>query len=444
MRAVDVIRRKRDGLELPEPAIDAFVTAAACGLWPDYQLAAVLMAIYLRGMSPEETAHLTDAMVRSGKRLDLSDIPGPKVDKHSTGGVGDKTSLLIAPLVAACGGVVPMMSGRGLGHSGGTLDKLEAIPGFRVRLGLDQFREVLREAGCAMIGPTQDIAPADRKLYALRDVTGTVESVPLITASILSKKVAEGIDALILDVKVGDGAFMKDLDAARELAQSLVRVGRLQGLKVEAVLTAMDAPLGRAVGNALEVAECISALRGDGPSDMVDLSVLLSARMLRLAGIVPTDDEGATKVRAALASGAGLEKFRELVRLQGGDPRVADDPGILPAAEKRTPVKAPRPGYVTALLAEAIGVAAVRLGAGRERAEDPVDHAVGVVMHARVGDKVREGQVLAELHHRPGTDLEPALELMAEACRVGDAPPPAAPLVIETVTDAAPPPGACR
>src|SRR5947199_6489376 len=322
MRAVDIIRKKRDGEALSRAEVEAFVAAATSGAWPDYQLSALLMAIVLRGMNDDESSWLTGAMVHSGVRLDLADIPGAKVDKHSTGGVGDKTSLILAPLVAACGVVVPMMSGRGLGHTGGTLDKVESIPGFRVGLGLDEFRATLRNVGCSLIGQTAEIAPADKVLYALRDVTATVESIPLISASIMSKKIAEGIDALVMDVKCGRGAFMKTRDDARRLAESLVANGRANGLRTEALLTAMDAPLGRAVGNALEVQECIDTLKGRGPADLEALSVELAARMVRLGGKAADAAGAEAKVREALTSGRALDVFRRMVERQGGDPRV--------------------------------------------------------------------------------------------------------------------------
>ncbi len=433
MRAVDVIRKKRDGQALDRAEVEAFVAGATSGAWPDYQLAALLMAIVLRGMTDEETSWLTAAMVHSGVRLDLSDIPGPKVDKHSTGGVGDKTSLVLAPLAAACGAVVPMMSGRGLGHSGGTLDKLEAIPGFRVGLGLDEFRAALRKVGCALIGQTREIAPADKVLYALRDVTGTVESIPLITGSILSKKIAEGIDALVLDVKCGRGAFMKERADARRLARTLVAIGRAQGLRTEALLTAMDVPLGRAVGNALEVVECLETLKGRGPADLEMLSVRLAARMLLLGGLVRDHDEAEAKVRDALTSGRGLEKFRQIIEQQGGDPHVVDDHGRLPAAPHCTTVPAERTGVVTDLHAELIGRGAMRLGAGRDRADHAVDPAVGVRIVAHHGDPVRAGDPVLEVHYRDAARLAAALPLFRAAFQVGDAAPPRPALVLETI-----------
>lgn len=436
MRAVDVIRKKRDGHALNREEILAFVHAAAEGSWPEYQLAALLMAIWLRGMTTEETAWLTRAMADSGACLDLSDMPGPVVDKHSTGGVGDKTSLILAPLAAACGVCVPMMSGRGLGHTGGTLDKLESIPGFRVGLSLAEFRGTLRRCGMAMIGQTADVAPADKKLYALRDVTGTVESIPLITASILSKKVAEGAKGLVMDVKVGRGAFMKDEPSARMLARSIVDNGNANGLKTEALLTEMNAPLGRTIGNALEVIECIDTLQGRGPKDLESLSVELAARMVRLAGLAATDDAARAKVRSALSSGAGLEKFRESIAAQSGDPKVVDDPNRLPTAPHRIALKCDRDGYVVDLDAEKVGIASMLLGAGRERAEDRVDHAVGIVLHRQRGDQVDAREPLATLHCAADGDdirLGRASVLLKQAYIIGDAPPPVLPLIIDSI-----------
>ncbi len=434
MRAVDAIRAKRDGGELTPEQIDSFVAGATTGAgWADYQLSALLMAVVLRGMTPAETAHLTRAMTNSGRRYDLSDIPGPKADKHSTGGVGDKTSLVLGPLAAACGVVVPMMSGRGLGHTGGTLDKLESIPGFRVNLDEAEFRAALTRVGLGMIGQTADIAPADKKLYALRDVTGTVESVPLITASILSKKIAEGISGLVMDVKAGRGAFMKTRADATVLAESLVRVGTANGLKVRAVLTPMDAPLGRYVGNSLEVIESIETLKGNGPADLTELSVLLAARMVELAGLAADAADAERKVRAALATGAGLEVFRKCVEQQGGDPRVIDDYQRLPTAPRTTLLAAPRGGYVTELDAEKIGVSSMLLGAGRRRAEDGVDHAVGVVLRAAVGESVRPGDPVFEVHYRDTADLAAAIPLLTAALTVADAPPPSAPAALAEI-----------
>jgi pyrimidine-nucleoside phosphorylase len=419
MRAVDILRKKRDGQALSAAEIEAFVNGVTRDEWPDYQASALLMATFLRGMTADETAVLTRAMVNSGVKLDLSDIPGPKVDKHSTGGVGDKTSLVLAPLAAACGVVVPMMSGRGLGHSGGTLDKLESIPGFRVGLSLDQFRAALRQVGCALIGQTEEIAPADKRLYALRDVTATVESIPLITASIMSKKIAEGIDGLVLDVKCGQGAFMKKREDARALAHAFI--------------TAMQAPLGRTVGNALEVAECIATLKGQGPSDLTYLSVILAARMLVLAHLVGNMEEAQVLVRAALTSGRGLQKFGEIIAQQGGDPRVLDDPTLLPAAPHRSTVRAERSGHVATINAELVGRASMLLGAGRDRVEDAIDHAVGVVVKAAVGHQVKVGDPLVEVHYRDTARLEAAAALLREAWRITDSPPGLQGLLLDTV-----------
>jgi pyrimidine-nucleoside phosphorylase len=433
MRAVDIILSKRDGRPLTRQEIGFFVDGVTAGTLPDYQASALLMAILLRGMTAEETALLTDAMVHSGVRVDLRDIPGVKVDKHSTGGVGDKTSLILAPLAAACGVPVPMMSGRGLGHTGGTLDKLEAIPGFRVNLSLEEMKAALSTIGCAMIGQTAQIAPADRKLYALRDVTGTVESIPLISASIMSKKIAEGIDALVLDVKTGSGAFMKTEADSRRLAESLVAIGNASGVQTEAIITAMESPLGRAVGNAVEVIECLEVLKGGGPQDLIDVSVELTARMLVL-GRVADDLPAATQtVRRAIASGAGLERFRQIIELQGGDPRVVDDYQRLPHVADRHIVTAGRDGFVTALNAELVGRASVALGAGRDRVEDPVDPAVGIMVIAKPGEAVRAGAPVLELHFRDRARLEAAMRLANQAIAIGDGPPAPARLIVGEV-----------
>ncbi len=433
MRAVDIIRTKRDGAALDRADIEDFVTGATDGSWPDYQISALLMAIVLRGMSDEETAWLTEAMARSGARFDLQGLPGRKVDKHSTGGVGDKTSLVLAPLAAACGVIVPMMSGRGLGHTGGTLDKLEAIAGFRVDCSAREIVDALADVGCVIVGQTTDIAPADRRLYRLRDVTATIESIPLITASIMSKKLAEGIDALVLDVKVGCGAFMKTVGEAEQLAQSMVRAGQLAGVRTEAVLTRMDAPLGRAVGNAVEVIESIDTLSGQGPRDLTELSVILAARMVLLAGRAASMDEAERQVREALASGAGLDRFRRMIARQGGDPSVVDDPSRLALAPGRDYARAPRAGYLTGLDAMGIGRAAAALGAGRATAEDRVDHGVGIRVLASLGSLVRTGEPVLELIHRDGKGLQDAASLAVQAIELGGAPPVPQPLVVGTV-----------
>jgi pyrimidine-nucleoside phosphorylase len=433
MRAVDLILKKRDGGSLVREEIAFFVAGVTDGTLPDYQASALLMAIVLRGMTAQETAWLTDAMVDSGVRVDLSDIAGVKVDKHSTGGVGDKTSLVVAPLAAACGVPVPMMSGRGLGHTGGTLDKLEAIPGFRVNLSLAEMKTALAQVGCAMIGQTAEIAPADKKLYALRDVTGTVESIPLISASIMSKKIAEGIAALVLDVKTGSGAFMKTAADSRRLAESLVSIGNASGVKTEAVITSMDAPLGSAVGNALEVIECLDVLKGNGPADLVDVSVELTARMLVLGGVAADLADADRRVRAAIASGAGLERFRQIIEHQGGDPRVVDDYARMPAAPERHVVAATASGFLTRVDAELVGRASVALGAGRDRVDDAIDPAVGILVRAKPGAVVRAGDAIFELHYRDRARLDRALALTARAVQIGETCPAATPLIVAEV-----------
>ena len=433
MRAVDIVVKKRDGGVLHREEIAFFVDGVTQGTIPDYQTSALLMAIVLRGMSAEETAALTDAMVRSGIRLDLRDVPGIKVDKHSTGGVGDKTSLIVTPLVAACGLIVPMMSGRALGHTGGTLDKLEAIPGFSVVLSLGEVRTALKSIGCAMFGQTSEIAPADRKLYALRDVTGTVESIALISASIMSKKLAEGIDGLVLDVKVGSGAFMKNEADGRRLAESLVAIGHSAGLRAEAVLTPMDAPLGCAVGNALEVVECIEVLKGGGPADLVNVSLELAARMLVTGAATSDRAEADRQVREALGSGRALERFRRMVEFQGGDPRIVDDVTMLPSAPHCHIVTAPRAGYVTRLDAELIGRASTVLGAGRDRTDDTIDPAAGITVFAAPGTHLSAGDPVLGLHYRSQARLDSALPLATQAMGLGDVAPPNRPAILGQV-----------
>ncbi len=427
MTAVNVIRRKRDGHPLSPDEIRAFVEGVTDGSWPDYQVAALLMAIVWRGMSLEEAATLTEAMVDSGVRVDLAAFGGTPVDKHSTGGVGDKVSLVVAPLAAACGALVPMMSGRGLGHTGGTLDKLDAIPGFRTRLSLEEMHAALGRTGCALIAATSQIAPADRRLYALRDVTGTVESIPLICASILSKKIAEGIGALVLDVKVGRGAFMKTDADARTLASWLVGTAERAGVRTEAVLTSMDAPLGRAVGNANEVVEAIETLKGRGPADLEGLSIDLTARMLVLAGVGRDLDEAVVTVRRALASGAGLEKFAAIIEEQGGDPGVLDDYRRLPTARSVEAWRAPRAGVVARLDAGLIGRAAVALGAGRERVDAEVDHAAGIEVAAPVGQAVNAGDPIVWMSCDNSRRMAAARAWIAEAVSVADEAPAARP-----------------
>ncbi|MGE0042099.1 MAG: thymidine phosphorylase [Vicinamibacterales bacterium] len=433
MRTVDIIRRKRDGHALSREAIDTFVRGVADGSWPDYASAALLMAIVIRGMDPDETRWLTEAMVASGERVDLSDLPAPTVGKHSTGGVGDKVSIVLAPVVAACGVIVPKMSGRGLGHTGGTLDKLEAIPGFRVALGLDEFRALLARVGCAMISQTATIAPADKTLYALRDVTATVESVPLISASIMSKKLAEGSQSLVLDVKCGAGAFMKTPDQARVLARSLVAIGASAGVRTEACITRMDRPLGRAVGNALEIVECLETLKGRGPADLTGLVVHLASRMLELGGRATSGAEGERLAREAIASGAALDRFRRMVDGQGGDPRVVDDYARLPTAAGRHVLTAPASGVIAHIDAEAIGRASMHLGAGRERVGDRIDPAAGILLRLEPGDEVRAGDAVFELHFTDAARLPEAAEIAKSALSISPLAPASRPLVIEWV-----------
>jgi pyrimidine-nucleoside phosphorylase len=434
LRAVDVVQKKRDGGELTREELEFFVRGYARGEIPDYQAAAFAMAVFFRGMTPPEIVALTESMMHTGEVLDLSDLPGPKVDKHSTGGVGDKTSLVLGPLAAACGVYVPMISGRGLGHTGGTLDKLESIPGFKVRLSLDEFRRVLRECGIGLIGQTREIAPADRMLYALRDVTATVSSLPLISASIMSKKMAEGIDALVLDVKCGDGAFLPGIDQAKALATTMVGIGRGMGKKVVALITAMDQPLGRTVGNALEVTECVETLKGRGPADLESLSIELAAWMVHLAGVAASLDSARAKVRAALASGAGLERLRRVIELQGGDPRVCDDPSLLPQAAETVVVRSERDGRVARLAARAIGDASMLLGAGRETVQSAIDPAVGFVFHKKVGDPVAVNEPIVTAHVGKTSRRDEALARLREAIVVAAEAPARGALVLDILT----------
>lgn len=429
LRPQDIIRHKRDGAELTDAEISFFVAGVGDGSFADYQATALLMAIFLRGMNERERLTLTSEMLGSGAALDFSDIPRPKVDKHSTGGVGDKTSLIIAPLAAACGLCVPMISGRGLGHTGGTLDKLEAIPGYRVHLAQDEFRSILAQVGFAMTGQTGEIAPVDRKLYALRDVTGTIESVPLISASIMSKKLAEGLDGLVLDVKCGAGAFMKTDAAAKELAESLVGIGRGYGVRTVALITDMNQPLGRAIGNRLEVIESIETLKGRGAEDLTALSVELTAQMLVAGGIYEDAHTARGRVQSALADLSGLSCFRESIVAQGGDPRVVDDYAIMPEAAHIEEFKAKRNGYVARLDAEAIGIASMMLGAGRVQTQDVIDPAVGILLDKKIGDVVREGERLAEVNYNGDGGLTEARRLLAEAFQITDTPPAPLPLI---------------
>ena len=422
-RLVDLIRRKRDGGELSAEEIHYIVSRYTEGAIPDYQVAALLMAIVLKQMTRAELAALTEAMLHSGSVLDFSDLPGRKVDKHSTGGVGDKTSLILAPIVAAAGLYVPMISGRGLGHTGGTLDKLESIPGFSVNLSLEDFRHVLATCGCGLIGQTAEIAPADKKLYALRDVTGTVESPYLICASIMSKKLAEGIDALVLDVKTGSGAFMKKIEDSIFLAELMVETGRRMGKKMVALITDMDQPLGNAVGNATEIAECIDVLHGGGPDDVRDVSYELAAWMFYLGERTKTVDEGRALAAEMVRTGVAAEKFRQIIELQGGDPKVMDDTGRLPKAKNSLEVKTPADGYITSMMCEQIGTASVVLGGGREKKEDNVDPSVGLMVRKKVGDAVSTGEPVFTVYYNSDARMPEALKLLESSFTIASAPP---------------------
>jgi pyrimidine-nucleoside phosphorylase len=433
MRAVDIIRKKRDAGELTLEEIQYLVKGATADSIPDYQLAAFLMAVVWRGMTRRELAALTESMLHSGEVLDLSAIPGMKVDKHSTGGVGDKTSLVIAPVVAAGGLSVPMISGRGLGHTGGTLDKLEAIPGFNVNLSLADFRRVLKECGCALIGQTPEIAPADKKLYALRDVTATVESPYLICASIMSKKLAEGIDALVLDVKTGDGAFMKRETDAIYLAELMVETGKRMGKRVVALITDMEQPLGRKVGNALETEECLEVLAGGGPDDLRELCLELSAWMFVLGGKSANIGAGRALAAELIANGRARDKFREIIRLQGGDEKVVDDFSRLPHAKNKAVAVTQKEGYVTSIKCEQIGVAGMLLGGGRERKEDSIDPAVGIVLEKKVGDRVAAGSVLCTIHYNSDARFHEALAMLGDSFVIEASPPHKRPLVRKVI-----------
>lgn len=423
MRIVDLIRRKRDGQELTREEISALVAGYTKGDIPDYQISSLLMAIVLKQMTRAELAALTEAMLHSGEVLDFSDLPARKVDKHSTGGVGDKTSLILAPIVASAGVFVPMISGRGLGHTGGTLDKLESIPGFNVNLSLPEFRRVLNESKCGLIGQTKEIAPADKKLYALRDVTGTVESPYLICASIMSKKLAEGIDGLVLDVKTGSGAFMKKKEDAVFLAELMVETGKRMNKRMVALITDMDQPLGKMVGNSMEIAECIEILHGGGAEDLRELSLQLSAWMLHIGERSKTVAEGYKLAAEEISSGRAATKFKEIIRLQGGDERVIEDATRLPQAKHKRDFTAAQDGFISSMDCERIGTACVVLGGGREKKEDSVDPAVGLVLHKKVGDEVAAGEPLCTVHYNSDQRLDEALSML----RVGYHVAPVAP-----------------
>ena len=430
IRPAELIEQKRNGGEHDPAALAELILAYARDEVPDYQMAAWCMAVYFRGLSTAETHALTDAMIRSGETIDLGAALGRKVvDKHSTGGVGDKTSIAVGPIVAACGVPLGKMSGRGLGHTGGTLDKLESIPGYQVELTTDELVSQLRDVGMAIVGQTADLVPADKKLYALRDVTATVDIVPLIASSIMSKKLAAGADAIVLDVKVGDGAFMKTLDAARVLARQMREIGTTAGREVTCLLTDMDQPLGRAVGNALEVEEARDTVRGDGPADFTELVLDASARLLAYSDLGIDVEEGRRRAEAAVADGSALERYERWIRAQGGDP----DPAVLERAPVRRPVPAPRDGVVTRLGAHAVGIAALELGAGRRTKADPVDHAVGVLCFAKRGDTVLAGDDLAEVHARDDAAAERAAAAVLAAYEIGDSASPEHGIVLDVV-----------
>lgn len=428
-----IIEKKRDGHELSKAELEWFIRGFTSGEIPDYQMAALAMAIYFKSMTLAEATTLTDCMMRSGSVVDTSSIPLPKVDKHSTGGIGDKVSLILAPLVACCGVAVPMISGRGLGITGGTLDKLESIPGFRVDLSEARFIEVLKKCGVSMIGQTKDIAPADKKLYGLRDVTGTVPSIPLIVASIMCKKLAEGIDGLVLDVKVGSGAFMKTLADARQLADWMVKVGTGMGKKMVALITAMNEPLGRTSGNALEVVESVQTLKGEGPKDLWEVTLELCAEMLVLAGRAKSVAEAKPVLESKIASGEALNKFKELVLLHNGDARAIEDLSLLAQAKVVEPILSESPGFIQAVSAEAIGRGCLMLGAGRQKVSDSVDHAVGVSGLKKIGEEIKTGEALCYVHANSREQLAASIEIMRPGFVVSAHKPNTAPLVLERI-----------
>ena len=433
MRTVDLIQRKRDGEELAPEEIEYLIDGYTRGDIPDYQMSAFLMAVYFSGMSDREVSRLTECMLRSGETVSLSSISGVKVDKHSTGGVGDKTSFIIAPLAAAAGVIVPMMSGRALGHTGGTLDKLESIPGFRTNLTSEEFEKQLSEHGLCFIGQTEKLAPSDRKLYALRDVTATVESIPLISSSIMSKKLAEGVDALVLDVKVGSGAFMKKQVDARRLAQTMVGIGRRMDKKVQALITDMNQPLGYAVGNALEVMEASQTLQNAGPADLTKLCIELAARMIYLGKKAPSLDDARRTAEKHLVDLSGYRKLKQVVTAQGGNAQALDKFELLPNATGMREITSPRGGYVSTIDAEDIGIASNMIGAGRERKDEPIDPAVGIILEVKVGEKVDAGSVLCRLYYTKEDHVEEAADMVEDAFRISAQKPEERELILEVV-----------
>jgi pyrimidine-nucleoside phosphorylase len=433
MRTVDLIHRKRDAHELAPEEIEFLIEGYTSGEIPDYQMSAFLMAVYFSGMSDREVSRLTECMLRSGDTVDLSSVPGVKVDKHSTGGVGDKTSFIVAPLAAAAGVIVPMMSGRALGHTGGTLDKLESIPGFRTDLTAEEFTAQLAHHGLAFIGQTERLAPADRKLYALRDVTGTVESIPLISSSIMSKKLAEGVDALVLDVKVGSGAFMKKQVDARRLAQTMVGIGRRMDKKVQALITDMNQPLGYAIGNALEIMEASQTLQNAGPADLTKLCLELAARMIFLGKKAATLEEARMTAEKHLVDGSAYRKLKDVVAAQGGNPQALDKFELLPNATGMREITSPRAGYVSTIHAEDIGMASNMIGAGRDKKEDAIDPAVGIILEVKVGEKVDAGSILCRLYYTKEDHVDEAADRVEDAFRISGQKPDERDLILEVV-----------
>ncbi|MFA5810075.1 MAG: thymidine phosphorylase [Thermoleophilia bacterium] len=430
-QSVEIIRKKRDGVELASAEIAGMVDGFVAGEIPDYQMSAWLMAIFFKGLSINETVALTDALVDSGGRLDLSSLGRTVLDKHSTGGVGDKVSLVLGPVIASCGALFGKMSGRGLAHTGGTVDKLESIPGFRTRLSPEEFEEQLRETGICIAGQSEGLVPADMKIYALRDVTGTIESNPLIAASIMSKKIAGGASAVVLDIKVGGGAFFKTIGHASGAAHLMRKIGELRGVDVLPVFTSMEQPLGKAVGNALEVMEAIASLRDDGPADLNDVVVALAARLLPLSDLGWDRGRSEQEARKRITSGAALEKFREWISAQGGDTRFIDNPDMLPSARHVLPVPAIRSGFIAGIDALAVGGVALKLGAGRHRKDEAIDHSAGVVLNVKTGDRISEGESLASVHSSTEEKCRAAVEAIAKSYRISDAEVEPAPVLLD-------------
>ncbi len=433
MNAVELIERKRDGGVLTAEEINWLITSYTNDSVADYQMSAMAMAIFLNGLNTEELANWTEAMLHSGDVLDFSDIDAPKADKHSTGGVGDKVSIPLGPMVAVCGVAIPMMSGRGLGHTGGTLDKLESIPGFTTGLDPATFRKVLDETGLVLAGQSETLVPADRKLYALRDASGTVASIPLISSSIMSKKLAEGLDALVLDVKFGSGAFMIDIERARELAETMVGIGKSHGVDTVALLTDMNTPLGRQVGNANEIVESIEVLRGEGPDDLTEVTMELGVQMLLQTGVASDADAARADLQRCIDDGSALEKFIEVVEAQGGDPAAIENPDLLPSTGKHWTIEAKQAGYVSVCDARSVGVAGMRLGAGRARKEDTIDPAVGITILAKPGDEVEVGTPLAVLEYRHQARLDEALRILEDSWTITEEPPQPTPLILDLI-----------